>query len=149
MKNFCEQLPPPRPTHPYAWLWEPLAEEPRFVLRTMFGAKAAYLDGRIVLGFATGKEPWLGLLVPTDRAHHDALRAEFPAFVVHPILGKWLYLPESSDAFERSAAALVQLVRRRDPRVGVMPRPKKRRPNLTPSRGEKTAARPTARRKPR
>lgn len=118
---------PLRKIHRHAWLWEPLESEPSFVLRAMFGAKAAYLDGRLVLCFCTGDEPWRGVLVPTDRAHHDALRAEFPALVVHPSLGKWLYLAEGSDAFERIGAALVQLVRRRDPRVGVLPTPKKRR----------------------
>ena len=28
--------------HPYAWLWEPLEDDASFVLRSMFGAKAAY-----------------------------------------------------------------------------------------------------------
>ena len=43
----------------------------------------------------------------------------------HPVLPKWLYLPESADGFERMAEKLVQLVRRRDPRIGVAPQPKK------------------------
>lgn len=116
-----------RPCHPHAWLWEPLENEAGFVLRSMFGTKAVYLDGKIVLCFSAGDEPWRGLLLPTDRAQHDALRAEFSALVVHPVLTKWLYLPEASAAFERTATALVQLVRRRDPRLGVVPPPKKRR----------------------
>lgn len=113
--------------HRHAWLWEPLENEPGFLLRTMFGAKAAYLDGKIVLCFCIKEDPWCGLLVPTERAQHEALRAELTALVPHPILGKWLYLPESADAFERTATALVALIRRRDPRLGVTPQPKRRK----------------------
>ena len=124
MKTLRERI---TKIHRHAWLWEPLEAEAGFVLRTMFGAKAAYLDGRLVLCFCAGAEPWRGVLVPTDRAHHDALRAEFPDLEVHSVLTKWLYLPETADAFERIAQTLVRLARRRDPRIGVLPQPKKRR----------------------
>jgi hypothetical protein len=112
--------------HPYQWLWEPLEPDPTFVLRTMFGAKAVYLDGKLVLCFCAGEEPWRGVLIGTDRTRHAALRADFPEFAPHPVLSKWLYLPESADNFERAAQRLVTLVRQRDPRIGVDPRPKKR-----------------------
>jgi hypothetical protein len=113
--------------HPYAWLWEPLEEDPGFVARTMFGTKAVYLDGLIMLCFSAKAEPWRGVLVCTDRKHHEALIAEFPVLSAHPILPKWLYLPESSNDFEKVAERLVALARRRDPRLGVLPRPKKRK----------------------
>jgi hypothetical protein len=116
-----------KPVHRHQWLWEPLEAEPTFVLRAMFGAKAVYLDGKIVLCFCAGEEPWRGVLVSTDRTRHAALQAEFPELSPHPILPKWLYLPESSERFERLAVRLVTLVRRRDPRVGVVPPPGKRR----------------------
>jgi len=115
-----------RPVHPHQWLWEPLEGDATFVLRSMFGAKAVYLDGRLMLCFCAGEEPWRGLLVCTDRAQHAAWQAEFPALTPHPILPKWLYLPESAETFERTAPRLVGLARRRDPRLGVTPRPKKR-----------------------
>ncbi len=140
MKFHRDRPPVARVIHRYAWLWEPLESEPGFVLRSMFGAKAVYLDGKIVLCLSTGEEPWCGLLLPTDRAHHAALCAEFPALSIHPVLGKWLYLPESAAAFERTATALVQLIRRRDPRLGVVP-PKKRK--------SARPARPTRSRSPR
>lgn len=116
-----------RPVHPHQWLWEPLESEPSFVLRSMFGCKAVYLDGKITLCFSARKEPWRGVLVATDQARHAALRAEFPAFAPHPILAKWLYLPEAADGFERMAAAVVMLVRRRDPRIGIVPKDRKTR----------------------
>lgn len=132
MKSLRRDLPNARPIHRHAWLWEPLETEPGFILRAMFGTKAVYLDGRIVLCFATADEPWCGLLVPTDRSHHAALIAEIPLLAPHPVLPKWLYLPESADAFESTAQKLVALVRRRDPRVGVVPAAKKRRTSRAP-----------------
>jgi len=116
-----------RLVHRHAWLWEPMERDPRFLLRSMFGAKAAYLDGKLMLCFCAGDEPWRGLLICTSREHHAALRADFPVLAPHPVLPKWLYLPESDDAFERTAARLVALALRRDPRLGVSPGVRKRR----------------------
>lgn len=113
--------------HPYAWLWEPLEEEPSFVLRAMFGARAAYLGGNLALCFTAKSEPWRGVLVCTEQAHHAALMASLPELAPHPILPKWLYLPETAAGFERAAVQLVQLARRRDPRIGVIPQPAKTR----------------------
>jgi hypothetical protein len=115
--------------HPYAWLWEPLEAEPTFVRRAMFGTQAAYLGGKLMLCFSAQAEPWRGILVCTYREHHASLTADYPALAPHPILGKWLYLPESADDFEPVAERLIGLVRRRDIRIGVLPSPKKRKPN--------------------
>ena len=120
-----------KPVHPHQWLWEPLESEPSFVLRAMFGTKAVYLDGRLLFCFCARDEPWRGVLVGTDRSHHASLLAEFPGLQPHPILPKWLYLPESAAAFERTAARLVAVARRRDARIGVTPKPKKKRPATT------------------
>lgn len=124
-----------RAIHRHAWLWEPLEDDPTFVLRTMFGTKAVYLDGRLVLCFSTGDDTWRGLLVATDQRHHASLCAEFPRLAPHRLLGKWLHLPESADEFETLARRVVALVRRRDPRIGVVPRPRRsiRRPAPKPA----------------
>ncbi len=116
-----------RVVHRHAWLWEPMERDPRFLLRSMFGAKAAYLDGKLMLCFCAGEEPWRGLLVCTDRTHHAALRADFPVLTPHPILPKWLYLPEAADAFDRTGPRLVALALHRDARLGVSPRPRQGR----------------------
>lgn len=94
----------------------------------MFGAKAAYLDGRLMFCFCAGEEPWCGMLVSTDQSRHAALQAEFSELKPHPVLPKWLYLSETCERFERTAARLVALARGRDPRIGIIPKPKKRRP---------------------
>ncbi len=116
-----------RTAHPHAWLWEPLEEEATFVLRSMFGAKAAYLDGRLALCFIAKQEPWRGLLVCTERRHHPALAAAFPGLAPHEVLGKWLYLSEDDPDFDRTAERIVRRVLRRDPRIGVVPAEKKKK----------------------
>lgn len=129
-KNLGRALP----IHPYAWLWEPLEADPTFVLRPMFGAKAAYLGGRLMLCFCARAEPWRGVLIGTEREHHASLQTEFPEIAAHPVLQKWLYLPEAADDFERTAARLVSLARRRDPRLGVTPQAKGSRRRAKTSR---------------
>ena len=126
-----------RIVHRHAWLWEPLEPEPTFVLRPMFGAKAAYLDGKLALCFCAGDEPWRGLLICTDRPHHASLVTEFPELRPHPVLPKWLYLPESADSFERSGTLLVAIARRRDPRIGVVSKPRKKRGPTKPGKAGK------------
>ncbi len=111
-----------RRVHPHAWLWEPLESDPTFLLGAMFGSKVVYLDGKLVLCFSAREEPWRGVLVCTEREHQASLRAEFPALAPHEILPKWLYLPESADAFESAAERLVRLAKERDPRIGVAPK---------------------------
>ncbi len=123
----------PRPSklmqkiHRYAWMWEPLENEPSFLLRSMFGAKVVCFDGKQMLCFSAAEEPWRGLLICTSREHHTALQASFPELQPHSYLGKWLYLPESAPSFESTGAAIVQRVRQRDPLIGVAPKPRRAR----------------------
>jgi hypothetical protein len=115
-----------KPIHPHAWLWESVEHEPSFVLRSMFGAKAVYLHGLMMLCFCASDEPWRGILICTDRERHAALMNEFPSLTPHPVLAKWLYLPESAADFETTGTKLLRLARQRDPRVGIVPQSKKR-----------------------
>ena len=125
MRDFDK--PPSRSTHRYAWLWEPLEANASFVLRPMFGARAAYLNGKMQLCFFAKHEPWKGVLVCTDRLNHPSLQAEFPSLSPHPVLSKWLYLPESADDFEAVAQELVKRVNHHDARIGVESSPRKKR----------------------
>lgn len=116
-----------KPEHPLQWLAEPLVDEPTFVLKSWFGGRTIMLHGKHQLFLTTQGEPWQGVLVCTAHEHHESLRAEFPALAPHPVLGKWLYLSEARDDFERVARLLVQRVRANDPRLGILPSPKKKR----------------------
>jgi hypothetical protein len=120
--------PRAKAVHPLAWVIEPLASEASLVVRPMFGCRAVYVSGRMVLVLAASEEPWRGVLVPTERAHHAALIADCPALRPHLVLPKWLYLPEAAASFERDAAWLVARVRAGDPRVGIEPGRKARAP---------------------
>lgn len=113
--------------HPLAWVIEPLEAEPTLLVRPMFGGKAVYLDGRLVLFLAARKEPWRGVLVPTFHLHHASLQDERPALLPHPILPKWLYLPETAPEFESTTAWVVARIRARDARIGIEPAGKRRK----------------------
>lgn len=102
-------------------------EEPSYVERQMFGCRAIYLHGRLVAVLASGEEPWNGLLIPTDHAFHDSILADFPDAFAHPVLKKWLYLPEASEDFESVALEITDAIRRGDERFGVEPKEKKRK----------------------
>jgi len=115
-----------RPEHPLQWLAEPLLDEPTFVLKSWFSGRMITHHGLHCLFLAAGGEPWQGVLVCTFHEHQASLRADMPALVKHPVLGKWLYLPEATESFERDAKRLVQLVKARDPRIGIPPSAKKR-----------------------
>ena len=119
---------PPKHPHPLLWLAEPLQIDPSYLDKPMFGGRAVHFGGRFVLYLAWKEEPWRGVLVPTEREHQPSLIAEFPALAPHPILSKWLYLPENATTFEIDAARLVALIRRLDPRLGVIPGSKAKKP---------------------
>ncbi len=114
------------PVHPYAWLWEPLLSRHDVELRRMFSGQSLYIAGRLSLHFVAKEDPWRGVMVCTEREHHAALLADFSDLRPHPILPKWLYLPESADAFEKVARQLVILAGARDPRFGIVSPAKKK-----------------------
>ena len=127
-------MPSPKLPHPLLWLAEPLCDNPSYHDRPMFGGRAVHFGGRFVLFLAMKDEPWRGLLVPTEREHQASLIAEFPSLAPHPVLAKWLYLPEAAPTFEHDAQRLVALARALDSRLGVLPGGKsKKRPGNSKS----------------
>ncbi|NML34704.1 hypothetical protein [Paraburkholderia antibiotica] len=109
------------------WILDAFERDPTYVRRRMFGSDAAYIDGLLCLIAADRAKPWNGLLVCTSREQHAALIADVPALRPHPVLGKWLYVPQEDPAFEDTVEKMTALVLARDPRVGVEPKPRKRR----------------------
>ena len=109
------------------WILDPLEQDASYVRRKMFGCDAAYLDDMLYLVVADRDEPWNGVMVCTSRERQAALMADIPSLNPHPELGKWLYLPQTDESFEAIAAQLVELALARDPRLGVVPKPKARR----------------------
>ncbi len=109
------------------WIFDAFERDPTYVCKRMFGSDAAYIDGNLCLIAADRDDPWNGLLVCTSHEHHAALIADMPALRPHPVLGKWLYVPQADPAFEEAADWLVARVFERDARVGVEPKPSRRR----------------------
>ena len=81
----------------------------------------------MVLVLCSGEEPWDGLLIPTDHQFHDDILKDFKGMVQHPVLKKWLYLPEASEDFETVAMDLVEAIRLGDKRIGIEPKPRESR----------------------
>ena len=125
---------PSYPDHPQRWVVEPLMNEPTYREKAMFGARACYLYERLMLLLCSRSgEPWMGLLVPTEREHQPSLMAELPALEVHPVIGKWLYLREELEEFEDVALRLVDLIVQNDTRLGVVS-PRKKPPRKRAAR---------------
>lgn len=132
MRNSPDPFAPPRKQravrqNSLLWILDPLEQDANYVRRKMFGCDAAYLDDRLYLVVADRDEPWNGVMVCTSHERQAALMADIPSLNPHPELGKWLYLPQTDEAFEAIAAQLVDLALARDPRLGVVPKPKARR----------------------
>ena len=109
---------------PFRWVIESLEEERSYLEKSMFGCLAVYLHGRLSLLLTSGEEPWNGLLIPTDHQFHDSIRRDYQNVFQHPVLKKWLYLPEASEDFESDAQEIVETIRMNDPRFGVEPKEK-------------------------
>ncbi|MGO4762035.1 hypothetical protein AB4120_05790 [Cupriavidus sp. 2KB_3] len=118
------------------WIFDAFERDPSYIRKRMFGSDAAYLDGNLCLIAADRDDPWNGLLVCTSQEHHAALIADMPALRPHPVLGKWLYVPQADPAFEESADWLVARVLERDARVGVEPKPSRRRKGSALPKGD-------------
>jgi hypothetical protein len=132
MRNAPDPFAPPRKQrvvrqNSLLWILDPLEQDASYVRRKMFGCDAAYLDDMLYLVVADRDEPWNGVMVCTSHERQAALMADIPSLNPHPELGKWLYLPQTDESFEAIAAQLVELALARDPRLGVVPKPKARR----------------------
>ncbi len=114
--------------------FEGLQEDPSFSTKSMFGCLAVYYGGLNVALLASDPgsntyrnevfdfDLWDGILIPTDRVHHASLLKEFPELKIHPVLGKWLYLPQQTEGFEEILMRLIRKIKLTDPRFGILPK---------------------------
>lgn len=119
--------------------FEDLSQEDSFYLKRffrglsifVFGKAVAYLSNRPSDKSFRGKQYkfdiWNGCLIPTSREHHFELLKRVKGTLVHPVITKWLYLPQSSEHFEDSMIQLVEMIKRRSILIGIEPelKPKK------------------------
>jgi hypothetical protein len=117
---------------PYEFVLEALAPLSPMT-RPLFGCVAVYVGEKIVLALrdkptATADN---GVWLATTLQHHESLRAELPNIRSIGILGKdvtgWQILPAEAADFETAALRACELVLKRDPRIGKIPKEKKKR----------------------
>ena len=127
---------------PFDFVLEELADLDPWT-RPMFGCTAVYLEEKIVLILRDKKDADDGVWVATTKDHHESLRRELPSLRSITVFGTgetgWQVLPIDAHDFEASALRVCALVRARDPRIGKVPKAKKkrkneRRPGGTPGR---------------
>ena len=101
--------------------------------RPMFGCLAVYSGNRILF-ILRDKQlggPDDGVWIATTEEHHESLRRELPSMRSIAILGKkvtgWQVLPIDSPDFEEAALRACELVLRRDPRIGKVPKGKRKK----------------------
>jgi hypothetical protein len=103
-------------------------------VRRMFSGFGVYLGERIVFMLRDHeKSPkdngvWLVLSDGTDPADPE-LRREFPSLrrieLLRKTIGHWLLIPSDSPSFEAEALHACDLLLRRDPRLGRIPKSKR------------------------
>jgi hypothetical protein len=120
--------PKQRPPHEFV-LEALLPSKPE--VRRMFSGFGVYVGDRIVLMLRDHqKSPkdngvWLVLSDGTDPEDPE-LRREFPSLrrieLLHNKIGHWLLIPSDSPSFEMEALHACDLLLRRDPRLGRIPK---------------------------
>ena len=132
------------------WALEPFDQHVSFYTKRMFGGLAVYVHGRMVIvltespgerdyrGKRYDMDLWDGILLPVERQVHPSLMKEFPSLLSHPVLSKWLYLPQTADDFEDAAMEIAQGIAQNDLRFGILPKVKSPKKKKTSIAGKKT-----------
>ena len=123
-------------TIPFEFVLEALARvHPR--TRPMFGYLGVYVGEKIVIMLrkrADGRED-NGVWIATVPGHCASLKKELPSLRSIRLFGStltvWQNIPNDAEDFEESAIKACELILRRDPRIGKVPKPKakKKRPS--------------------
>jgi hypothetical protein len=104
-------------------------------VRPMFGCHAVYVGPKIMLTLRNKKGEHVednGIWISTKAEHHASLKKIFPSMRSIKVLANgaetnWQILPVDADDFEESAITLCDLILNNDPRIGSIPKPKKKK----------------------
>jgi hypothetical protein len=116
---------------PHEFVLDALASiEP--MTRPMFGSIAVYVGEKIVL--ILRDRPTYpndnGVWIATMAEHHGSLRQEFPGMRSIALLGEkvtnWQLLAADAPDFEQASLRACELILAGDPRIGKVPKPKRR-----------------------
>jgi len=103
--------------------------------KPFFGSYGVYVSEQIVFILRDKKShnECNGIWIATSREHHQSLKKEFPSLQSVSVLnsGKretdWQMIHCEADDFESSAIKACELVLHADPRIGKIPKPKKKK----------------------
>jgi hypothetical protein len=103
------------------------------VIKPMFGCHALYVGNKIMLILRKKENDTEdnGVWIATTPEHHQSLKKFFPSLRSIRLFGPgesgWQVLPEDADDFEESALRVCDLIIHRDPRIGKIPKEKKKK----------------------
>lgn len=104
--------------------------EPR--IAPLFGCIAVYIGPKIVMALRDkpGQIADNGVWLATTEEHHASLQQEFPHMRSIQVLAAggvtgWQLLPADAPDFEEAALHACELIVRRDPRIGKVPKKRK------------------------
>jgi hypothetical protein len=101
------------------------------MVRPMFGAHAVYIGPKIVLILRDKDDQDSGVWIGTKKEHHASLIKEFPNMrsiaIFGPGISGWQVLSKDEDDFESSVDHLCDLILKNDPRIGNIPKPRKKK----------------------
>jgi hypothetical protein len=101
--------------------------------RPMFGCIAVYVGDKIVLilRHKPGADADNGVWLATTSEHHPSLRRDFPNMRSIGVFGKgetgWQVLPSDAEDFEEAAMRACDLILARDPRIGKIPKSRRKK----------------------
>lgn len=134
MAHKAKSEPKAKKRVPHEFVVEALAEAHPEV-RRMFSGYAVYLGNRLALMLRDHADSpqdngvWLVLaegVNPADPSTRQGLRREFPSLRTIELLGgaigHWLLIPSDGAEFESEALHACELLLRRDPRLGRVPK---------------------------
>lgn len=100
----------------------------------MFGCYGIYVGEKIVLAVRSKDTDTddNGVWIATKPEHHLALKKIFPSMRSIYVLGgggqtNWQLIPEQADDFEESVMKICSLIKKGDPRIGNIPKVKKKK----------------------
>ncbi len=100
-------------------------------IKKMFGNHSIYIGAKIYLATRESEKNPLddGIWIGTKIDYHDSLKAQFPSLTNLKLykIKKWLLLPVDADDFEETAIGICELIKSGDPRIGVVPKPRKKK----------------------
>ena len=100
-------------------------------VKKMFGNHSIYIGPKIYLATRASEKNPLddGIWIGTSFEHHESLKTQFPSITNLKLykVKKWLLLPVDAPDFEEVAIEICELIKADDSRIGVLPKPKKKK----------------------